>query len=419
MKIVFSTTMTNPTPNNRIVPIELPEKTISFKEWKEVIINKFPELVVPAEIIMSIVTQTLVNDITNPFALVLVGAAANGKTICLNFFQQIKGLTEVIDNFTPAAFLSHAANRKKAELEENDLLPLLRYKTALLRDLATLFAKREEDLTSSLGILTRVLDGEGLSTASGSHGLRQLVGEYLFMLVAASTPIRSRVWKIMAMLGSRIFFLQVNAKEKTDDELAEQNKSISYKPKEKECRLATQLRLYTLWATNPNGIDWDKANDDKTHLVIIARCARLIAKLRSVIDEEEKTIEPENPSRVNQLLYNLARGHAVAQERKNITENDLKQVIILAFDNAPYKRSKLFKALIKQGGVIATSQVMEALKCVQEAAIGEMNDLVKLGICKQWENPSKDVGRPEKQIHLAEPWQWFISDECKSILATD
>ena len=167
---------------NRVTKIGKPKQEISIEQWRNTIKKHFPELLFSAEIGLSIIAQILIKDITNPFALVLVGMPSAGKTICLNFFSEIEHLTYASDKFTPASFVSNAVNRKKEDLKKIDLLPRLQYKMFLIRDLATLFSKRDDDLNECLGILTRVLDGEGLSTDGGVHGQRKYVGEYLFML---------------------------------------------------------------------------------------------------------------------------------------------------------------------------------------------------------------------------------------------
>jgi hypothetical protein len=177
----------------RILTVPEPVEPITFNEWRNVIANNFPDLFFASEIGLSIIAQILIKDVTNPFALVLVDVPSAGKTIAINFFSEIEGLTYATDKFTPASFVSNAANVKKEKLKEVDLLPRLQYKMFLIRDLATLFSKRDDDLNECLGILTRVLDGEGFNTDSGIHGQRQYVGEYLFMLLTASTPISPRV----------------------------------------------------------------------------------------------------------------------------------------------------------------------------------------------------------------------------------
>ncbi len=215
----------------RVINVEKPEKEITFSDWKSVIQTNFPDLLFPSEIGVSIMSQILIKDVTNPFALVFVDVPSSGKTICINFFSEIEGLTYATDKFSPASFVSNAANVSKKKLKEVDMLPRIRYKMFLLRDLATMFSKRDDDLAELMGTLTRVLDGEGLNTDSGVHGGRKYVGEYLFMMLAGSTPLPPKVWKIMGNLGSRLFFLNLNSKEKTEAEIVEQLNTSAYKKK--------------------------------------------------------------------------------------------------------------------------------------------------------------------------------------------
>jgi len=190
----------------RVLPVEFKGRQVEIEEWRQTINSNFPELIFAAEVGLSVIVQLLIKDITNPFGLVYIDVPSSGKTITLNFFTGVEELIYGTDNFTPASFVSHAANVKRDELEKIDLLPRIRYKVLLVRDLAPIFGEREEDLRKSLSILTRVFDGEGLQTDSGIHGRRGYSGDYLFMFLAASTPISLKTWKAMSNFGSRLFF---------------------------------------------------------------------------------------------------------------------------------------------------------------------------------------------------------------------
>ena len=76
-------------------------------------------------------------------------------------------------------------------------------------ELAPLFGLRNEDLLENFSILTRVLDGQGLTTDSGVHGHRGHTGDFLFAWIGCTTPIEHRVWKTMGKLGSRFLFLEM------------------------------------------------------------------------------------------------------------------------------------------------------------------------------------------------------------------
>ena len=412
--------------NPRIASVQLPDKPCAYEEWRVVIQDNFPDLLFSAEICLSIISQILITDITNPFALVLVDVPSAGKTITLNFFAEIDQLTYTTDKFSPASFVSNAANVKKEKLKEVDLLPRLKNKAFIVRDLATIFSKRDDDLNELLGTLTRVLDGEGLSTESGVHGARHYTGDYLFMLLAASTPIPPRVWKTMGSLGSRLFFLNMNSKDKSDDELADQLGSSTYKDKEQACREVTKRFLQTLWSKHTNGMAWDNKQDDRELKITIARCARLLASLRGVVtvytergengeNYSYSTPVIEKPDRINQLLYNLCRGHAVASGRSYLTNDDIRYAVEIAIDSAPTTRTKVLWQLLDTGGELSTSQVETLLNCSKPTALKEMETLKILKLCQVIQKSQGRVGEPEMTLRLNSRLEWFMGDECRAI----
>lgn len=411
----------------RIKRIEKVEKEVTFDEWKETVGQQFPDCAFAAETGLAVISQLLIKDVTNPFALVLVDVPSSGKTITTNFFDGLEGLTYASDKFTPASFVSNASNVKREKLAEIDLLPRLRYHMFLVRDLATLFSKREDDLQECLGILTRVLDGEGFKTDSGIHGERAYIGEYLFMMLAASTPISSRVWRIMGSLGSRLFFLNMNARNKSEHELADQLVSTAVKDKERACRIITKHFLFGLWHRHQEGIEWNRQGDPRHCLLVITRCAKLLANLRGIVslwkvnkregEEDEYDYQPpviEKPDRIAQLFYNLCRGHAVVAGRSQISEDDIRFVIELAIDSSPPTRAKLVGILIENGGELKTSQVETLLQCSKTTALKEMETLKALNVCDISEQGGM-IGQPEKIIRLKEDFRWFMSDECKNL----
>ena len=411
----------------RVAKLAPPARPVSFDQWRAVIKENFPALAGSAEICLSVVAQKLINDVSNQFALALVDVPASGKTITLNFFDGATELTYTTDNFTPASFVSHASNVKREDLGTVDLLPRIRYRTLIVRELGSIFGAKDDDLIKSLGILTRVLDGEGLETDSGVHGRRGYKGDYLFMLLAGTPPIPPRVFKIMGNFGSRLFFLSLHTPDEDDDELIAQNKGTARKLKESECKEATENFLRTLWAANPSGVEWNKTGDPDDCLRVIARCARLLAALRGAInvwrsDEGGEKLSHnmpviEKPHRINCLLYNLARAHALICGRRQITAEDLWPVLDVTFDSAPTIRAKIFRAFIKAGGSLSTSGVVKVLRCSPPTARKEMEALSVLRIAdKAAVDQDGEAGRPETEITLAERFAWFGSTECKSLM---
>lgn len=407
---------------NRIYKFDKPEIDVSFEDWKKVINENFPDLIFPAEVCGSVISQILIKDITNPSAIILVDSPSSGKTITLNLFTDIPELTYPTDKFTPASFVSNAVNVKPDRLPEIDLLPRIKYKALIIRDMATFFSKGDDDLNSSLGILTRLLDGEGLITESGTHGQRGYSGEFLFMLLAGSTPIRQKIWKMMGNYGARLFFLKMHSKDKTEKELIDQLRTLSYKEKESVCRKVTKNTIKKLWLKNPDGINWDKTKDKEEHMVVITKCARILAKLRGVVnvwkDEFDYSYSQptiERPDRINQLFYNLVRGHAVWCGRNEINNSDLRIIIQLCMDSVDDKRSKFLSEILKSNGTMTTSEVQEYFGHTKPIALVEMKVLKLLGVCSISNVINGKAGGQEKEIKLTEDFMWLLSEECKNI----
>lgn len=407
----------------QIVRLKEPDKAIDKAEWDKVIKKNFPDLWSVADIVLAGAAQLLFKEIVNPFGLVLVDKPSSGKTIVLNFFAGERALTYPVDNFTPAAFISQAASIRSDTLHDVDMLPKVKDRILLVRDLAPVLSKRDEDLMASLGILTRIFDGEGAEVASGVHGKRGYAGTFMFVFVAASTPIRPKVWKTMSTLGSRLFFVNVGSKEKSIETLADQLTKKPFKEKERECREATTQLLRSLWQKYPNGFKWDPSKTKKEHILMISKIAVMLARFRGTVsvwpvgDGDDTRFnhtipEDERPDRINQILYNFTRAHAVVHDRDAITKSDLKATLRLALESGPYHRTRLFKALIKNKGKLDSEQVEGVLNCSRPTALKEMRHLAVLGMTKMFDygEEYEHIGKSmdKSTILLQKKFKWLV-----------
>ncbi len=164
----------------------------------------------------------------------------------------------------------------------------------------------------------------------------------------------------------------------------------------------------------------------KNNLLIIARAARLLAKLRAPINVwkdksqegehyEHNNVVTEKPDRISQLFYNLCRGHALICGRVQINQEDIKLIVELAIDSAPPIRAKLFRKLLEKEGKMLTTQVEVVLECSKPTALKEMETLKLLGLAYITTDNPKGFGEPEKIINLNQEFDWFLSEECKKI----
>ena len=398
---------------------------MSIKKWRKEIDKYFPEYVLPAEIVLSVVCQLCIKDITNPFGLVLVDVPSSGKTIILNFFSGLEDIVYITDDFTPSSFVSQAANRTEEELLKIDLLPKIKDKLFLIRDLVPLFGKRDDDLLKLMGILTRVFDGDGLLMNSAIHGQRGYKKRHIFMFLGASTPIPFRIWKVMGSFGARLFFLNLNTPDKDYETLANQLRDeLSPKQKEKKCIEATNAFIASVFK-GVRTIKWEKYEDDQSLLIEIAKIAKLLASLRGVInvwEEENHDLENPNkklnytmpviekPDRINQLLYNLARGHAVACGRRTIMDKDVVIVLKVALSSAPIDRVRLLKILIDGKDQLTADDIMNELEVSRPTALKLMKKLVLLGIAYE-----DDFRKKVKGIALCQDLKWLRSERFRRL----
>ena len=319
-------------------------------EWREVIQTRFPDFLPAAEASVSVIAQLLLPDVHNPFALILLDEPSSGKTITINFFKGLKDTTEYCDDFTPASFVSHIAGRSQEQLEKIDLLPRVKGKMLMVPEMGTFLSESEDELRKRMGMMTRILDGEGYESNSGVYGKRGYSGDYLFMMLGASTPFPLRVWKCMSQFGHRLFFFNMNIANVSAETLISQiGNGANFKAKEKMCRVATEDFVKSLWRKYKGNLKWDVKKDDMEVLELIANIAIFLARFRGEIivyqerDESGVSIshtkpQIEKPMRINQCFYNLARGHALACGRNFVNKDDMPLLFRVAFSSAPTPR---------------------------------------------------------------------------------
>jgi len=213
------------------------------KEWKEIVTRHFPNSVAVVEACLANYCSPLLQDLSNCPALVLIGPPSSSKTTVLEFLD-----THVIfptDNFTPRSFVSHSANVEKSKLAtEVDLLPRIRRKMMVVKDLSPMFSKRADDVKEGMGVMTQVLDGRGYPSDSGPHGHRGYSGDYVFRFLAANTPLGKNIWEMMWTLGLRLLFLQIEPEIETEAEQLWKLLSVmSYREKVEECRAAVSTNM--------------------------------------------------------------------------------------------------------------------------------------------------------------------------------
>jgi hypothetical protein len=392
---------------------------MGFERARAVFDANFPEITDEAVACLSVAASLLLDDQQNPVAVNFEGPPSSAKTTLIDFMDGAgDGIVYRSDKFTPKSFVSHSANVKRERLDEIDLLPRLRHRVFLVPELAPLFGLRNEDLLENFSILTRVLDGQGLTTDSGVHGRRGHTGDYLFAWIGCTTPIEHRVWKTMGKLGSRFLFLEMPRVEVTEADLVDGVAGRqSYRERVDACRDAVGAFLGDLWAETggARSISWDRASDPGEVMLKIAAYAKALAPLRGTIsvwregavdDETYNFSTPviEAPHRAMSLLYALARGHAIVHGRVQLTTADLPLVARAALESVPNDRRAVMRLLLASDGTVGTGAVEEVIRCSAPTARAILETLDKLGV-GTLNNPGPPAGAV---FTLADRLRWLL-----------
>lgn len=388
----------------------------SVNSIRTTIVQHFPQLWSAVELGLSTCATLLLSDNANPVALIYVGPASAGKTTVVSMFEGAS-MCYRSDKFTPASFVSQSAKATSAQLNSVDLLPRIRHKVLLTPELATIFRGKVDELSERFSTITRVMDGQGLKTDSGTHGQRGYEGDYLFAWLGATTPFDPIVWKVMAQLGSRMFFLMMDAASQPSvAELVAANvQSTSYKEDLETSKQAIKEFIEALFRSNEDvrGVQWKKENDPKDVLEIIAQLATLLALMRTPFDSERQ-VKPESPHRANSILYNLARGHALVCGRRQLALDDLPGIAEVALSSMPVERAKLLSGLASSGTSGLVTQEVQDIVCVKShhTAHAWMEELDWLGIAS-FEKPGDGKSA---YLRLKQEWEWCRAGLVSSLI---
>jgi len=392
----------------------------------QIIEKNFPNRSFVMTVLLSVKAQMLVEGITQPFTLIVMGNPSTYKSTILEILSCLPD-SYVSDSFTPKSFVSHASNAKKKALEKIDLLPRIKGKTLITPELAPIFSGKQNDLIEYFGMLTRILDGRGFKSDSGVHGQRGYSGDYYFTWIGAVIDIPHRVWSLLGNLGPKIFFFRLPEDKKSNSE-----KLIEIKKSLKENSYVQRLqeskdKIAALWFgvndyhnTFDEKMVWDSQKDDQETLNRIVQLAMVLANLRGTIPtwatndsggsmyNFEAPIK-EDPSRASNAFYNLARGHAVIHGRNYITKDDLAVVIPTALSSAPRERVELFRHLIEHEGRLDTEEFMKYAQVSRATALKEMEKMQVLGLVVK--ESINSVTKPVNTVKLRDEYGWFLSEE--------
>lgn len=383
---------------------------------RKVLENYTPELLAALKAGIAVICSLSLKDRSHPLALIFEGPSGRGKSFVINMCESDRpkthSFTYRLDMFTPKAFVSHAANVSRDQLEDIDLLPKIKDKTLLTKELAPLFRGREDDLRTNFATLTSVLDGRGHRSASGSQGTRGYAGNFVFNWLGATTPIPAQTDSIMAQLGNRLLRYEIVGEAPSEESLIDF--LLSYNPStiEDACRRAVNDVLLTHFAAHPvNSLEPREVEISTAVAQELARYGELIAYGRVEVQHydgpegpELVVCSPEGPHRVLLLLRTLAQGLALLRGGTSVNAGDLETIRHVAFSSLPSRRRKMLRAVLTNGGELTSKDTNEQLHISRPTARDMMRELAATGIVKLTEG----WGSEPHVATLAESWSWLL-----------
>lgn len=380
------------------------------------------------EAAISVVISCILSDSSNPLALIFVDGPSTEKTTVLDLFDGLK-MTYKVDKFTPASFLSQAANVNTKDLSKVDLLPKIVYKTLLIPEMAPTFNQPKESLLESYALLARILDGNGLVTTGGIHGTRKLEGDYLFGILGATTPLGQTAWNAMGKVGSRLVFLhapaKLNRQSRQNRAKAILKNKISYYQKKKAVKdavrdylmfffnnislenynipedvplnLSSSEQLLGHCGYSPRSVDWNREYDDEYTIDKISFLAEFLTACRSdvktwseknddgITETNSTGVVEEGVERFTSVIYNFARCHALISGRSYVSPDDLPLIIAISISSLPDDRRRAIELLIESSndsntGTFSVSNLRDAMSCNDKTALKIIKKLEILGI---------------------------------------
>ena len=229
----------------------------------------------------------------------------------------------------------------------------------------------------------------------------------------------------MAQLGSRLFFLGLETRAATIEDLVQSSIGPdSYQVGLKDCQSAVNQFLESLFMAygGVRGVDWDNTQTPPEVAKSIARFAALLAVMRTPISAYSDTpVQPEDPKRAYAVLHNIARGHALIHGRKHLKEEDLAVVARIALSSMPQERRRVIEAFALEGrksdplpsNPISVTAVMKATEVGSDhTAARIMEDMDRLKVAR-YDKPGAGF---KSSLSIKSEWEWCATGRERELI---
>ncbi len=283
--------------------------------------------------------------------------------------------------------------------EQNDFI-------VVFKDLTTLLETRQEDRKMILAQLREIYDGAfRVRHASG----KDVNWKGRMSLIAGVTSVIDRHTSVMGQLGPRFLFLRLQQPDRVDTALRALDNAVQSKTEQKRHREVIEKAVSTFFNTLP-AVEPEISKNDR---VTIALLSSLVTAARSPVfrdwrhNEVEHTPAPEMPARLAQALATFVRALALVRGRNEVSRDDMRVAIRIAFDSVPPERLLVLKDLFTQGS--ATPGQIESRNPDYSDSLHRrtLEDLRSLGLVSV-----AGISKTSMADTLARPWS--LTDDTRN-----
>jgi hypothetical protein len=176
----------------------------------------YPELLPSFHAALAVVGAMALSERIRPLSLILESRSGNGKSEVIQSLysppdSDVRNYIYRSDSWTSKSFVTHSSSLKKGQLRSIDMLPKIRDKVLVTKELSSIFRGNEHELEGNFKSLIAVLDGQGLTGDSGTHGRRGYEDRIIFGWIGGTTPLPDATYRLMSQLGNRLLFWEVPA----------------------------------------------------------------------------------------------------------------------------------------------------------------------------------------------------------------
>jgi hypothetical protein len=164
---------------------------------------------------------------------------------------------------------------------------------------------------------------------------------------------------------------------------------------------------------------WDRDEDDPKAKQSISRLAVLLSHIRCDVKTWKEGSDigyspslPEHPQRAAEILFNLAKAHALLTGRNFVTMEDIPIIVKTVLSIAQIDRVKVFSLLLaNRGRSLSTSRITLSLNISQQTARRKMTEFKVIGLVDE-----ENIGSShELSIKLRHEFDWFLSEDFNQI----